>query len=469
MAKPKNVIVFMTDQQHFRTLGCNGCTEAITPNIDAFASRNLNFRNHFVTNQVCSPSRASLMTGLYPGEHGLWGNGCALPQHLPTIPKVLGDAGYQTAHIGKLHLTPIVSRVGRHPNYGFQHALIAEDDQQHTDDDYYQWLKSTSPDLFTRLLQELFDKGQAAGYTSCMPEEKYLGTWLMNRTREWMEQQRDPSKPFFLHFSIHDPHHPFAAIEPYASRFKDRPMTPPVFQEGAVDSKPKHYRDTVAWMVKSMTRGGSPEMLAIQRAYHAMVHHVDHLFGQMLELLERNGLSDDTAIIFTTDHGEMLGNHGLLWKGPYNLDDLMHVPMLAGTARGLGKGRNVDELTSGVDLLSTVCAITGVEAPATSGRRFLDAKFSPCPDGGREAVYWEWEGRGQTPTSSIRAMRTRTHTFAHYAHSTEGELYDNAADPNQFRNLWADPASSGLRSQMFDRLARHYLSRRPHVRDVGGW
>lgn len=468
MSRPQNVILIMTDQQHYRTLGCHGVKEARTPNLDRLAARGIDFQNHIVTNPVCSPSRGSLITGKFITEHGLWTNGCRLPEWNTTLPQVMNRAGWQTAHFGKLHLVPIINRTEPHPPYGFATCEVAEGDQQLIDDEYFRWLRRTDPDLFVQYVNEMYLGGHDRAYKSNLPEDKHLTTWVTRRSIDWLQNRRQKGQPFFLSVGYFDPHHAFNPVEPYASMFDNVPVTPPVFREDSVAGRPQHYRSHFRGCEK-VTR--DPErMTAIIRAYHAMCAHIDKCVGDLLDALEEQNLADNTVVIFTSDHGELLGNHGLLWKGPYLLDDLMKVPLLIAVPGRDLRGQVTDELSSGVDLLATVQAAAGLpDVQCESGLPLVDADLNLFPGGKHDYVLAEWEHPRHSSSSSLRMIRTKEHKLVHYANSDEGELYDLRNDPNEFANEYGNPKFAAVREELFRRLAAHYLSYRPRIRFEGGW
>lgn len=157
----KNLIFFLTDQQHFRSIRENGCPEAQTPNMDRLAREGINFQNHYVANPVCSPSRGAIWTGRYPSENGLYGNGCTLPDTAATLPKVLKRHGYATGHFGKLHLEPALTHGITHRSYGFDTCRVAEGDQFLTHDDYNLWLRQKDPKAFFEYYHQMGEQGHA--------------------------------------------------------------------------------------------------------------------------------------------------------------------------------------------------------------------------------------------------------------------------------------------------------------------
>ncbi len=408
MNSNRNLLFFMTDQQHFRTLGCNGAAEARTPNLDRLARQGVNFKNYFVTNPVCSPSRASLLTGKHVTEHGLFANGCSLPRHERTLPQVLGEHGYQTALFGKLHLEPIVCRTDAPHPYGFEICEVAEGDQQLTHDDYFRWLRSRHTNVFLSYLNEMFAKGHSDGYASKIPEACHLTSWITERAIDFLRNRRDPDRPFFLNMSFFDPHHAFNPCEPYASMFAEAEMPEPFFDESHLHTYPEHVQKRIRGCL-GVTRDRD-RMQGIQRAYHAMMAHVDKCLGDVLAVLEELGLSQETAVVHTSDHGEMLGNHGMLWKGPFMFDDLLRVPLFVSVPGRPMRGIEVEDLVSGVDLMPTLLSLAGLSAefmPRMSGRPVLAPDLTPLPENARPHVLAEWENvHAMDATRSIRCIRT---------------------------------------------------------------
>jgi arylsulfatase A-like enzyme len=464
----RNVILILTDQQHYRTLGVHGVPEARTPNLDRLASLGVDFQNHIVTNPVCSPSRGSIMTGLYPSEHGLWGNGCRLPEHVPTLAQAMRAAGFQTAHFGKLHLVPIVNRTEKHPSYGFETCEVAEGDQQLLDDEYFRWLRTTDPDLFIAYVTEMYEKGHVNGYKSLMPEEKHLSTWVTRRACDWLRHRRRKDQPFFLSVGYFDPHHAFNPCEPYASMYDSIEVTPPVGREGSHETRPVQYQQRSNSLKRTMA--DQAKVQAILRAYHAMMAHVDKCVGDLLTAVSEQGLDQETLVVFSSDHGELLCNHGLLWKGPLLLDDVLRVPLIVSIPGGGIEPLATAELSSAVDLMATIQAAAGVEQPIRgSGRPLLDAQLRPFPEGPREYALCEWEQPGNGLTSSLRCIRTKTHKLVQYAGGQAGELYDLAKDPSEFENLYNAPGLEKVQEDLYRKLASHYMHYRPHVRFEGAW
>ncbi|MEM1213140.1 MAG: sulfatase-like hydrolase/transferase [Planctomycetota bacterium] len=471
MPDPLNILFICTDQQRFDAIGCNGAPHARTPNVDRLARDGLNFQNHFATNPVCSPARASMMTGLHTTEHGLWANGCDLPTHHTTIPQALQQgAGYQTAHFGKLHLESIIRRIRPHDPYGFETCSVSEGDQQLIDDDYFRWLRSEHPNAFVEALAQMYEQGHSSAYTNCLPEPLTMSAFVTRQACNWLESSRDDSKPFYLSVGYFDPHHAFNPCEPYASDFAETDCGEPFFDAESIDGRPQHYREAFAG-IQGVTRDAS-RIAAIRRSYHAMAAHVDDCVGRILRSLEQAGLSENTLVVFSSDHGEMLGEHGLLWKGPWLLDDLLKVPLVMNIPGAPLGGRSVEGLTSAVDLFATFQAVAGIgsdKAVPSSGRPFFDADRSLFPVGERDFCLAEWEHPSDQASSSLRCIRTATHKLVHYNRGDAGEFYCLVDDPREARNRFGDPDVADAQRDLTQKLQQHYLAYRPHQRHLGAW
>jgi arylsulfatase A-like enzyme len=387
-------------------------------------------------------------------------NGCSLPQSQTTIPTMLKAGGYQSAHFGKLHLVPIISRTETSPSYGFDTCEVSEGDQQLIDDAHFRWLRKKHPDTFLSYFQEMWREGHADGYTSKIPEEQHLSSWTTSRALEWLEKGRDREKPFFLQVSFFDPHHAFNPCEPYASMFENVDVGEPVFNEQSMATRPQHYRDSYStW--KEIT-SDKARIKKIRQSYHAMVAHIDVCVGRLIDELRKQRLADDTIIMFTSDHGEMLGNHGLLYKGPFMLDDLLHVPLIAGIADGTERNIRTAQLSSAVDFFATFANIAGItDAPSNSGNAFLNADLSLAPEGKRDFILAEWEDLdARHQTSGLRCIRTERSKLITYKDPSVGEFYDLQSDPNEFINHFWNSNHSAEKKHLHSLLQTCYPAKR---------
>jgi len=455
MSQP-NLIFFLTDQQHFRTLQANGCPEAQTPNLDRLAREGLNFQNHFVTNPVCAPSRGSIWTGRYPSENGLYGNGCSLPETETTLPMALKQAGYATAHFGKLHLEPTMTHGLSHRNYGFDTCRLAEGDQWFTHDDYNLWLRENHPKAYFEFYHQMANEGHGKAYRSTLPEELSLSHWVTEKGINWLEQQGRDGEPSFLSLGYFDPHHAWNPCEPYASEFAYRQVSSPVFASEDLSKKPKHWEavDLIA----------DPFALSsIIRSYHAMIMHLDACLGRLFDALERFGQLDNTIIVFSSDHGEFLGNHSRLFKGPFLCDDLLQTPLIIwdGAQRNTVKG-NVSKVTSSLDFFPTFLALAGQNGLSDRpGIPILDQNMQIFPQGEREFAISEWRMHPHTgkATDDILSIRTEDRRYVQYSATGEEEYYEHASDPFETNNRASDRTTADARAELAEMLIENAPAR----------
>jgi len=448
----KNIIFFLTDQQHFRTLNENGCQEAVTPNMDKLAREGLNFQKHFVANPVCSPSRGAIWSGRMPSMNGLYANGCSLSEEVPTLIDLFNDNGYATGHFGKLHLEPTMTE-GVNPNpFGFQTFKLGEGDQWLTHDHYNLWLREQDPDAFFHHYQQMANEGHMKAYADNLPEELSHNAWVTQESIDWMKQQAGGDKPFFLSMGYFDPHHAWNSFEPYATDWAYRAVSPPKYDPKDNASKPEHWGEMDDCVKDPFW------MTSIIRSYHAMISHLDDCLGRLLTALEASGELENTVVIFSSDHGEFMGNHGRIFKGPYLCDDILQAPLIVwdGAQRNQIRG-SVSGLTSALDFYPTFATLAGISSiPETDGQAFLDHELTLFPQGERDFVLSEW--RQHPPeeglTGDILSVRMPTERYVRYANTGEEEYYRHEEDPYELRNLADDPSTSERRAELAALLDR---------------
>lgn len=451
--QPRNIVFILTDQQHFRTLRSNGCPEARTPNLDRMAQEGLNFQNHMVANPVCSPSRGAIWTGRMPSETGLYGNGTHFAETWPrTVVDDLREAGYATAHFGKMHLEPIINRVDPHPSFGFEEFQCGEGDQWCFHDDYGNWLRSNHPHEFMQHFGKMMRESYDSPHTSDIREELTHSAWVTRLGTEFLERQKGEDRPFFLSLGYFDPHHAFNPCEPYASQWAESEVSAP-------HTNPEQWRDLPDCMQEDFRQNlwaDRPDyMRQVLRAYHAMVNHVDDCVGRVLGALERSGRLKDTIVIFSSDHGDFAGNHGKLFKGGYLMDDLLRVPLMVWPGDpNLRVPVIIDEVTSALDFYPTFLRLGGIETESPAGTRaFVDGAFFVFPDGAQGYAVSEWRKPPfDDPRSDIVSIRTRDHRLTLYPNlgNEEGELYSYVDDSFELQNRFKDPLLTETRERLIN-------------------
>ncbi len=467
VAKRPNVLLVYTDQQRYDTLGANGNEVISTPNLDALAASAVSLDNAFVASPNCMPSRAAFATGRYPRINGVRWNGIKLPTSERTFMQVLRDNGYATALWGKLHLWPHQTRTGADPSFGFGIANIAENLRAHTASAYRDWLGCQFPsDAIDRRRLTYSDELQV--WVPEAPAEASFSTWAANEGISFLESK--PPEPFFLTISFVDPHHPFAPPEPYASMYDPADVPLPRFTPGELDDKPPHFLDGHVGRVDPVlgfaARGERKKDLPVGRVdlrqvddrlwrrlvahYYGMISLIDTQVGRVLRSLRDTGLDNRTIVIFTSDHGELLGDHGLVFKGPHHYDSLLKVPTIIRVPDEVAPDRRFVELVEQIDLTSTILDLCAIEPPVSMQGDSLVHQLWGHGDRARESVlverkdlYWQLD---------MKTLRTRDWKLTHYAGKAFGELIDLKNDPGELVNLWDDPGARAVRAELLAHL-----------------
>ena len=511
MSGKRNILFVTTDQQRYDALGCTGGTVASTPVVDGLAAQGLNFSRMYANNTVCMPARCTMLTGQYPRTHGVTSNGVPLPEHAPSIAAHLRDiGGYRTALVGKAHFEPAFDfqnkweenkrwrRGDTGPWRGFDYSIQAAHVaafQGRPVQHYGRWVAEHHPEhleSFCELLgaQPGGDTGAPETKHNAIPREWYHTDWTADRAIEWLDTL-DAADPFFCWVSFPDPHHPWDPPESEMRRVNWRDLTLPAGHPGSpeairavLEQRPAHW---LGWYDRTFANAeGGPmywypgdlthdQVREVNARVHVMNELIDEATGRVLDHLAALGRLDDTDIIFTTDHGEMQGDFGFLFKGPWHVDALMHLPLVWRPAPAAGITPSVvGAPVSQIDLAPTFCAIAGIEPADWMEGHALPVGDADAEARGFERAITQWDsqfpGYGMHFASIVRDGFTctvydestdgqpngleeswgdgvLTQCGVHYD-GTEGELYDLTEDPHQWHNLWADPAHRALRDDL---------------------
>lgn len=427
-----NLLVIHTDQQSLWTLGAYGGTLVATPNIDSLARDGVTFTNFFTNHAVCTASRGCLLTGRYPHAHGAWWNDIPLNGDEVTLAHALRAAGYETSYAGKWHLAGEAK-----PGW------MTPDIAMGSDDCRYMFNRGH----WKRITEDAEGNPTAHPTKEIGDEKTYTTDWLAAKTIDVIHRKR--TKPFFHMVSIPDPHDPFKGREPYLSMFDHAQMPlPETFdQEGRPDwsqasnqvwGKTREEREFTIRKSKAM--------------YLGLVKCIDDAVGRILAALEASGQARNTIVVFTTDHGEFMGEHGLMAKGkPY--DTAYHLPMLIRWPAKLRAGQTIERVCSTVDFMPTMLGLMGV---AKSGRE-QGGDLSALLTGGE--LKWTDEAfmhlkQPEGKLSSHLGVWTRDYELA-YVQEGEAVLFDRRRDPHQVKNLFQDPAHQNVVADLTGRLLAH--------------
>lgn len=421
-----NILFIMTDEQRYDALGCCGNSQIQTPNIDSLCRDSVNFTHSFCPYAVCTPSRYSILTGLYTHQHRGRTNASTPSELLDTYPKALSRSGYRTKAIGKMHFTPTYLDVG------FQRMVLAEQHGQgRLEDDYHRELREAGlvdavdlmdqrPEFRQRAPKEYWDNFGAL--VSDLPEAWHSTTWIGDKAIMELERWNRCGNQMTVSFI--KPHHPFDPPREWAEMYDPEKIDPlpgwtdeilprdQAFNPGFFPNK-----DLTLKVIKRITA-----------YYYATISHIDHQVGRMIEVLKRRGLYDNTMIIFTSDHGEFLGFHHMILKNNYYYDPVVRVPLLIKFPGNKDGGTSRDTLTNNIDLAPTILAQAGVK-PRTPMAGFDLGD----PTNDRPYIFAE-AGQGM-----MYMARSRNQKLCLTRNASQRLFTDLRRDPLEMENLYSDP------------------------------
>ena len=448
-----NILWLCTDQQRSDTIGALGNPHINTPNVDGLVESGVAFTNAFTQNPVCTPSRAAFLTGRYPRTTRCRQNGQAIPPDERLVTRILADEGYTCGLSGKLHLSSCAG--GRV--------------EQRIDDGYttFHWSHHPQPDwptnAYTQWLtrqdqtwDQLYNGPETPYVKQGIPAEYHQTTWCADMAMDFMHANN--GRPWLFSFNPFDPHHPFDPPTEYLNRYDPACMPLPKTRAGEWQDKPRYQQLDRQWAHNEPGYFHSVAMTDEDRrqvtaAYYAMIELIDHNVGRMLAVLQETGQRENTIVIFMSDHGEMLGDHGLYLKGPHFYDEAVRVPLVVCWPGRFPAGRRSDALVELLDLPATLLEAVGLEVPQRMQSRSLLPVLSGTadPDTHRDAVYSEYYNAWTHQHSYGTMLRTQTEKIVVYHGVEDGELYDLEADPSEFHNLWNAPEKTAMKTRLLKR------------------
>ncbi|MEF3304571.1 arylsulfatase [Paenibacillus sp. GYB003] len=433
MKKP-NVLLIMTDQQRWDTIGCCGNKAIETPNLDWLASMGTVFTSAYTPSPSCIPARASLLTGMDPWNTGILGMGRGQGQmgvgFRHTLPGELAQAGYHTQGVGKMHFYP------QRALNGFHRTVLDESGRVHDPgfvSDYKQWFdRNKSGDY--GIVDHGIDWNSWMARPYHAPEFLHPTVWTVNESIKCLKE-RDPTKPFFLKTSFARPHSPYDPPAYYFDMYRNKALPEASVGDWAsVHDVPEDGASPTAWRgVRSRE-----EIRRARAGYYGSITFIDHQIGRLLIHLQQTGLLHDTVVIFTSDHGDMLGDHHL-WRKTYAYEGSAHVPMIVRLPGSFGKQvRYADRPVTLQDVMPTILEAAGVPIPETVDGRSMLPLTRGDAGGWREYVH----GEHSTCYSEAQEMQYLTdgkHKYVWLPRIDEEQLFDLAADPYECANLAGVP------------------------------
>ena len=459
MASPKTprfILLITSDQQRIDTLGVYGSKTATSPHLDRLASEGTVFERAYCNNPVCIPSRSCIATGRYAHQHGVEymedavDNTPGLPPWEKTFMERLQEKGIRTGAFGKMHLYPL-------PPKGFDEMKLTggQGARWEVSDgsplgpgplgrEYAEWLEKKRPGAYELIYKqrrsEEYKKYKSA-VTSVLKFEEYIDTWTAGNTIEYFRRHKDSKVPVFAWCGFCNPHTPFDAPKPYDTMYDPGKIDLPETFKLDLSDRPSFYSERQ----KIASGGITPELLKRMKAYYlGLCTMIDDLSGRIFESLKDIGIWDETLVIFTTDHGELLGDYGLFNKNSF-FEPVIKVPLLVKPAGKKPKCRKASGLCELIDIAPTMLDYAGIKKPAGMPAESL----RPAIEGGtagKELILSEYmEGDRKRRGKCIR---TESYKYIFWLPGNEEELYDLEKDPEERKNLSCSAGSSGIISEM---------------------
>lgn len=464
MADKSNIILIFPDQHRGDTMGCAGNPVVRTPNLDRLATEGVNFGRCSTNSPLCMPARASLISGQYVNQHGVWNNAMVADRHGPSHVRNIRDSGYHTAVIGKTHLYS--HKGARHTNeyvqelrdWGYQdsHEITGPIASIRVDSPYTDHLAEKRLLDVHREHLRTYARGLARRYShpwetppSLLPAEDHIDTYTANKSVEWLKDYKD-DKPFYLQVCFPGPHDPFDSPAEYRAMYRPEDMPLAIMDKPRPPVSPLVQQFLELSHLDDMTDIHSQ---IIKTYYYAKVTLIDECVGRVLKALEERGWLDNTWIVYTSDHGEMLGDHRLNHKMAF-YEGALNIPCIIRPPGGI-KGWRSAALTDQLDVAASLLDIASARPLEGSDGRSLipQVKASlddPAAQQGKEVIFSEIMGYSMVRDERYKmAVNSRTRQAV--------ELYDMVNDPNELRNLAEDPSLEKVRNDLLEKHLNRLL------------
>jgi arylsulfatase A-like enzyme len=487
MAKKMNILFVMTDQHRADHMSCAGNPVVKTPHLDKLASEGIRFANAFCANPMCMPNRSSIITGTYPSVHGCRSNGINLPDRVESFVEVMRTQGYVTHNVGKMHFNSFISPYKKStksaeeiaywmhpatakeakekfpkPYYGFEECEIALGHGDLCGGHYLDWLEERRPGatewMRKRLTLHYFD---TVYFETELPVEHYPTMYCQERTIAFLERHSKgeyDDKPFYLCCSIPDPHHPVCPPGKYKNLYKPDEIDLPATYHDVKNMYNHHFLGPL--ITNPIFRGAllressEEEVKEFIRLTYGSVSLLDHAIGEILAALEKFGYAENTLVLYTSDHGDLMGDHGMIYKGPSPFDGVLRVPLIMRVPGITKPGTISNSLVSSIDFAKTLLNLTKIPkrfhltsvqgVDLTPILKDPEAKVRDC------CLIEEDEELGPL-NIRVRHMITETHKITLYAGLEDaGDIYDRINDPRELNNLW--DKDKDLREKLFKKF-----------------
>lgn len=434
-----NLLILIGDDHAAHTLGSLGDPHGATPRIDALARQGVQFRRAYCNSPLCTPSRQSIITGKLPHAVGVTRLQTPLPESAVTLGDWLGDRGYATAAIGKMH---------------FNSALKHGFDERIDSPEWEKWLKAHPPAGGDRRRPWHPLRDPASVWLNSearpvgLPDSAMEATFFADRAAAFFERHK--AGPFALVVGFNEPHSPFKFPDDWAGRYSPDQFKVPPTTPADRAAMPKVFKD----LTPAQVRG-------IQAAYYTSISYVDSKVGRILDALDASGLADNTIVVYLGDNGYMTGQHGRFEKHCF-YENAIRIPLIVRWPRGLPSGKRVDDMVEGIDLLPTLLDLMGIDRPpGVQGRSMADLIRGKPGEEGRSYVFSEYleneeamicDSRYKLVVGTGRRRRRDGYETDDPTPGPYERLYDRQDDPNEDVDLSARPEFADTRRWLIDAL-----------------
>ncbi len=450
MSGKPNILWICTEHQRFDTIRALGNPHIRTPNLDRLVEEGVAFTHAYCQNPVCVPSRTSFLTGRYPAANRIRQNGQNISEDEVLITRTLRDQGYDCALAGKLHVRSADSGWESRVDDGYRKFHWSHGTTAKHGGEWVNWLAEQG-----KTFQDVYQRSGVPKSRRVSDRRYHQTTWCVDRALDFMKEERDGPWLVSLNpFAVHDP---FDYLDEYFERYDIDALPLPAYREGELGTKPSSI--TLTHRVRRYDEIGAQRLRQMVAAYYATIEHLDAEIGRLLDWLYETGERENTLIIFTSDHGEPLGDHGVMIKGSYFYEGCVRVPLIFSWPGTIPQGCISNALVELVDIAPTIHELLGDPVPRRMQGRSLKSLLmgkSPLHEH-REGVYSEYYNSTPPANAPDRYQayqtmwRDRRYKIVVYHNERLGELYDLENDPQEFENLWDDPRYSELRFEMMKR------------------
>ena len=465
-----NIIFVITDQQRYDTISALGYPHVDTPHMDRLVREGVTCTQCYVTAPSCASSRASLFTGYYPHTTGILKNADTWRR---SWVELLATAGYHCVNVGKMHTWPYNAPAGFHERY------VVENKDRYLEGRYYfdEWDKGLAARGLVKQQREKYRerddyRNSLGAFTWDLPEETHSDFFVGNFATWWLKH-KPVDKPLFLQVGFPGPHPPYDPVPRHLAAYENREIPLQKVRQDDLDSQPPPFKIMRQHNVDidhdSVVHDLNPteEQRQRQRRYYlANVTMIDEKLGELMDTLEQQGLLENSVIIFTSDHGDCLTDHGHSQKWTM-YDTIVRVPLMAWSPGRFPAGAQVEGLMQSMDMGAAILELAGVELPATFEAQSVLPALCGETWAGRDHVFAEQVKDGiYTDGPFMTMVRSRDWKMVHFLDADYGQLFDLNADPDEFHNCWDDPNAAEVKQRLLAVLREWHIRSQVHT---AGW